>query len=91
MFFRKKRLHELDPKTLSMEALLVLQSGLLAKLLLVTKELKQRYAILATTASEMKMEENSTFDFEKEAKRMNGICLIVENMLAQQIGKAPQP
>jgi hypothetical protein len=89
MFFRKKKLYEMDPKTLPMETLLLLQSSLLAKLVLVTKEMQRRYNTLAELSEPVDVDGKNTAYFATEAKRMNGICLIIDNVLAQQIGMAP--
>ena len=88
MWFRKKpSLYEMDPKDLDLEGLLLLQSSLLAKLLLVTRNLQQRYEGLSAVGAEIK-HDTSDF-FAKEVKRMNGLSLIIENVLAQQTGTAP--
>ncbi len=89
MFFRKKTLAESDPKDLNLANLLLLQAALLAKLLLVTKELGARFEALETLDNALDDEFRGSADFAKEAKRMKGLCMILDNVLAQQIGKAP--
>jgi hypothetical protein len=85
MWFRKKRLYEMAPESLDLEALSLLQCSLLAKLLQVTKDLQLRFDVLATEGNPI--DSKGAAFFATEAKRMNGILLILDNVLAQQIGK----
>jgi hypothetical protein len=50
MLFRKKKLIDHDPKTLSLELLSTLQGSLIAKLILVNTELASRWRSIAQSA-----------------------------------------
>jgi len=81
MIFGKPKLYERDPKSLNLETLLLLHNALLAKQLLVCRELKDRYEAL-TRLSEG-LSEESRVTFEKSAKEMKGLSLIMEQVLNQ--------
>ena len=89
MFFREKKLYDRDPKTLNTELLITLEKALIAKLLLVTDELRVRAERLAKESKGLPDSgENEAF-FEHNAKRYRGFGLMLENVLAQELGKAP--
>jgi len=89
MLFRKKTLAHSNPKDLNMDGLLPLHVSLLGKLLQITEELRGRFDALASLNQALDEKFRDPADFAKEAKRMNGLCVILDNVLAQQIGKAP--
>jgi hypothetical protein len=89
MFFRKKTFVESNPKDLNTDGLLLLHASLLAKLLQLTEELRGRFDALASLNQALDEKFRDPADFAKEAKRMNGLYVILDNVLAQQIGKAP--
>ena len=81
MIFRKKKLYESDPKTLGFEPLLLLHNALLAKQLLVCRELLARYQSLAQLSEGVSEESRATF--ELSAKEMKGLAIMMEQLLVQ--------
>lgn len=90
MLFGKRKLYESDPASLSYEHILILHSSLMAKLLLVTKELDKRCKALAALAEDVPNSEEEKATFALAAKRYRGLALILDNVLAQELGKAPK-
>jgi hypothetical protein len=90
MLFSRKKLYERDPATLSYEHLSILHGALMAKLLLVTKELGKRCEALAEAAEGIPNAADSQSTFAFAAKRYRGLALILDNVLAQQLGKTPE-
>jgi|GEM_PF-5874411 len=87
MFFRKKKLYESDPKSLSLEALSLLHASLTAKLLIISRELGKRYQSLALLSESLENAEQNRAILLEGAEREKGLSLILENILAQNVGK----
>ena len=90
MLFGRKKLYESDPASLSYELLSILHGALMAKLLLVTKELGVRCETLAFAAEGLPDTEEAKSVFTLAAKRYRGLALILDNVLAQNLGKIPK-
>ena len=90
MLFGRKKLYECDPASLSYEHLLISHSSFIAKLLLVTKELGKRCKTLAALAADVPNSEETKAVFDLATKRYRGLALILDNVLAQELGKIPK-
>jgi hypothetical protein len=86
MFFRKKKLYEVDPKTLSMEHLYVLHGSLIAKLLLVTRELQRRSEGLIKVTADTPGTEEPREIIGRDLVRLRATALLLENLLADAVG-----
>jgi hypothetical protein len=91
MFWKKqkKKLFEYDPKTLSVELLSILYGSLLAKLLLVTQELQERYEKIASLTEPVPNTEADRATLMEGAKKLRGFGLILENVLSQHLERMP--
>jgi hypothetical protein len=89
MFSKEKKLYERDPKSLDIEALTILYGALLAKLLLVTRELGGRYERLASLSAQVPNVADSRTVLSEGAKKLKGLSLVLETVLAQELGKIP--
>lgn len=89
MLSSRKKLYESDPKTLNIEALSLLFASLLAKLLLVSRELGGRYEKLASLSKNLDNTEDTRAVLLDGFKKLRGLSLILENVLAEELGKVP--
>ncbi len=88
MWFRKKKLFELDPKILSLELLSRLQASLLAKLILVNNELMSRYRNLSELSDGLPDADTNASLFSKSADELRGFNLILNQILSQNIERS---
>lgn len=88
MWFRKKKLIDEDPKTLSLEVLSILQASLMAKLLLVNDELQGRYRRLAELSEGLPDAEANASLFKSSTDELRGFNLIINQILAKSTGKS---
>ncbi len=87
MFFRKKKLFEYDPKTLSLELLSHLQASLIAKLILVNNELQSRFTKLAELSSGLDNVEDARKVMSDGADRLGRFNIIL-NLELERISKS---
>lgn len=89
--FRKKRakkLFEYDPKELDLELLAHLQVSLVAKLVLVNKELMERYRSLGELGQEVPNTDNAREVLVQSADHLENFTAILETELARIQGNA---
>ena len=89
MLFGRRKLYERDPKTLDIESLAILYGALLAKLLLVSRELGGRYEKLVDLSGPIANTDEARAVLAAGAKKLRGLSLILEDVLAQELGKVP--
>jgi len=90
MFFRKRKLIDHDPATLSLEMLSVLQGSLVAKLMLVNKELHHRYQSIADLSAGLQDSDASRSVLLKSAERLVQFNAFLEAELVH-ITREPDP
>jgi len=87
----ERKLYERDPTELGVELLLVLQRGLMSKLVLTNRELQKRYRILTEASAEMKVPVDAPMKILADASaRFDQINATLEAELARG-SAAPTP
>lgn len=84
---QKKRI---DPAALDLERLTYMQGGLIANLILTTKELQKRYEGFAEAARALPNMNAETAEFDLYAKELRGFKLILETMFSKTLVKRDQ-
>ena len=87
IFSKKKKLIDYDPKKLSLEMLSQLQASLIAKLMLVNKELIHRYVNIVDLSGDLPDTGKSRAVLKSGAKRLQEFNCILETELAHILGK----
>lgn len=83
MLFRKKKLIDHDPKTLSLELLSTLQGSLIAKLILVNTELASRWRSIAQISADLPDSGGARKTLVDGAERVETLNRVLNAALAQ--------
>lgn len=88
MWFQKPKLFEQKPETLSLEALMTLQSSLMVKLMQTNDELMKRHQRMVELTKGLPDEATFISTFTMAAKELRGFNVILNQVLAQNLGKS---
>jgi hypothetical protein len=87
LFGKKKTIGESDPAELGIEALLVLQRSLMAKLILTNDELLKRWRGAAAASGELPNAKELHETFLSDEKFLRGCNILLKEALARLLGK----